>query len=154
SLISWLWNIDNHSISDLQHPRYVFTDAGSYQTSLYVTTDKGCTDAASKIIFIKEKEACDTDTDFSLFILSAFTPNNDGINDFFVPSGKNSGELQMKIFDRWGETVFENSGSNTSWNGRGTKEIPLNEGAYAYEIAAKDLSGIVHYFTGHLLLLR
>ncbi len=54
-----------------------------------------------------------------LFLPKAFTPNNDGINDVFRPRSDCSiSGLEIKIFNRWGETVFRGSQENSAWNGK------------------------------------
>lgn len=64
---------------------------------------------------------------------SAFTPNNDGINDVFGPLG-GKGAMQnyrLHIFNRWGQVVFETRDPYANWNGRlnGTKSVP---GVYSW----------------------
>lgn len=53
-------------------------------------------------------------------IPSAFTPNSDGVNDYFeIPWIQNHPEAQVSIFDRWGELVFRETGYHRApWNGR------------------------------------
>ncbi len=49
---------------------------------------------------------------------TGFTPNGDGLNDYFGPIGKVPGDYSMQIFDRNGETVFQSSSMESKWNGR------------------------------------
>ena len=82
------------------------------------------------------EEVCDAVTfrvvDCSIEVQNVFTPNNDGINDLFVPyqiSGVEYYDLQ--IFDRWGRTIAESR--DGTWDGtRGTSGNPMPEGVYYY----------------------
>ena len=66
-------------------------------------------------IYQLEKEACACD----LFIPNAFSPNDDGVNDQLESfSNCRLAELNVKIYDRWGELVYENGGLDFNWDGR------------------------------------
>ncbi len=52
-----------------------------------------------------------------IFIPNAFTPDNDGINDVFKISGKSIQNLEMSIFNRWGELVFYSKNAEDGWDG-------------------------------------
>ncbi len=53
-----------------------------------------------------------------LYIPNAFSPNNDELNDVFRIGGMSFGELDLKIFDRWGNLVFETRDALEGWNGK------------------------------------
>lgn len=94
--------------------------SGALQTltyTVYATDTNGC-------------KAQDTVTvtvvpDYPLYIPNAFTPNNDGFNDFFEIFGNKKIWLTMniKIFNRWGELVFETSDQQFRWDGRYKGEL-------------------------------
>jgi gliding motility-associated-like protein len=52
-----------------------------------------------------------------LFFPNAFTPDNNGINDVFVPVGTDVLTFHMVIYNRWGEKTFETHDLNKGWNG-------------------------------------
>lgn len=72
----------------------------------------------------------------SIFIPSAFTPNDDGINDTFGVKGEGIQNFKMLIFNRWGEVVYESTNPSEHWNGK-YKEQPVESGTYVYEVYAK-----------------
>ena len=76
-----------------------------------------------------------------------FTPNNDGINDFFVPFPyKNISKVSMIIYNRWGRAVFKTEDPNINWNGTDYLSHQLcAEGVYYYacEIFIETLSGTI-----------
>lgn len=73
----------------------------------------------------------------ALFMPTAFTPNNDGLNDTFGAVGQGIEQFHLVVFDRWGNQVFESNDSNSRWDGmfRG-KTLP--EGAYSYSATAQN----------------
>jgi gliding motility-associated-like protein len=80
---------------------------------------------------------CKDDTIVSITIPNIFTPNNDGINDFFEI--KNLPEKSStQIFNRWGIKVFETTKSNVFWDGRTTSGIESVDGTYYYIITTEE----------------
>ncbi len=83
-----------------------------------------------------------------LSVPSAFSPNNDGINDKWeIPFLAKYPKCSVKIFNRGGQVVFASTGYNTSWDGR-FKNNDLPSGAYYYIIDLNDsknsISGAVN----------
>ena len=75
-------------------------------------------------------EAADTS---KIFIPNVFTPNGDGLNDLFNPSG-NFTQLEMKIYNRHGQLIYNSIQLNEGWNGRTTTGSNCTEGTYFYLI--------------------
>jgi gliding motility-associated-like protein len=97
--------------------------------------------------------------DKNYFIPNTFSPNNDGQNDVFFPRGSGVDRIQsMRIFNRWGEIVFEkkNFPANSQadgWNGmiRGT---PAASDAYIYIIEVICDNGQIIPIKGNVALIR
>jgi gliding motility-associated-like protein len=53
----------------------------------------------------------------SVYVPNCFTPNGNGLNEIFYAKGDNITSFNMKIFDRWGELIFESSDINDGWDG-------------------------------------
>jgi gliding motility-associated-like protein len=53
-----------------------------------------------------------------LYIPNCFTPNGDGKNEVFMPKGDGITSYDMKIFNRWGQLIFETTDINQGWDGR------------------------------------
>lgn len=88
---------------------------------------------------------------------NAFSPNGDGINDYFLPRSllaKGLLVFKMTIYNRWGQEVFATSELNgRGWDGRfNGKEQP--EGVYIYLIEAVTKSNISEKHQGNLTLIR
>lgn len=76
-----------------------------------------------------------------LYVATAFTPNDDGINDKFLI--KHNGDCQLiefdiKIFDRWGRLVYESDKADEEFAWDGTNEgSSVKEGVYMWKVFAK-----------------
>lgn len=97
---------------------------------------------------VKVKKCPDPNRSNELYIPTAFTPNGDGINDTWELFNITA-NLEVFIYNRWGELIFYSYGYTTPWDGkRNGSALPI--GMYAYRIKSSD--GFVH--TGSLMLTR
>ncbi len=71
----------------------------------------------------------------SVFIPNAFTPNGDGINDTFGVKGEGIKKFTMRIFDRWGEVIFESHSPKQQWDGT-YEGKPAQSDVYVYQFTA------------------
>ena len=118
------------------------------------TDDNNCTATA-------EIDLTVTGRDAQYFIPNVFTPNGDGINDYFTLFGKQGGVDQielLEIYDRWGNRLFETQNIAASiesqgWNGwyRGQ---PMSTGVYAYRIIYQYCDGTRYRLHGTVTLVR
>lgn len=76
----------------------------------------------------------------SLYIPDAFTPNGDGINDTFGISGEAIRNFNMRVYNRWGELVFESDNASTQWDGS-FKGEKVPQGVYVYQVSAQAPTG-------------
>ncbi|MFN0214469.1 MAG: gliding motility-associated C-terminal domain-containing protein, partial [Saprospiraceae bacterium] len=86
---------------------------------LVVTDGNGCRDSAEYRVFV-----CDESL---IHIPNAFTPNGDGANDLFrvVPHEGAEVILSLRVYDRWGQKLYQGSGANAQWDGKiGDKLAP------------------------------
>jgi gliding motility-associated-like protein len=68
-----------------------------------------------------------------LYIPNTITANNDGLNDFFEVKGSNIYSFQIRIYNRWGELIYESVDPTFAWDGK-YNEQPVPEGTYVYVI--------------------
>jgi len=136
--VHWSWSTgDTASVLKIVHP-------GIYR----VTADlEGCK-GSDEVTITKD---CYTD------IPNSFTPNNDGVNDYFYPRqllSKGIISFKMQVFNRWGQMVFETSGTGgRGWDGRfNDKEQPQGVYIYMIDVVMKNLA--TEHYTGNVTLLR
>ncbi|MDB5283150.1 MAG: sprB [Bacteroidota bacterium] len=87
------------------------------------------------------------------FVPNAFSPNGDGNNDVFNVYGASLAKANMKIFNRWGEKVFDSGSQWLGWDGT-YKGVIQNPGVYTYTVEATYLNGKVREKKGSLTLIR
>ena len=144
---SYLWTFSNGTTSTEMDPQDIFFPFASLlQTTLSVTTVDGCTADTSA-----SENLLTFDDYFDFEVPNVFSPNGDGLNDWWEVDLKLglSSCTKFKIFNRWGQLLFETDGADPSWNGRtfAGKETP--PGVYFYII---EVNG--NEFTGSFTLLR
>jgi gliding motility-associated-like protein len=89
------------------------------------------------------------------FIPSAFTPNNDGINDEFKAEFRFLQSGSMIIYNRWGSIIFETDDLANGWDGTeasGSRLAPV--GTYTYKIQSIGDNNEVSFLTGSVTLIR
>ena len=149
NLTTYHWSGPNIDTTNISNPvRTVFP--GTYRVML--RDSAGC----ERIFTINvREESCDP----QLEMPNVFTPNNDGVNDFFRPIVLDKiNDFSMRIYSRWGRMVYEFSGDPMDqawqgWDGRnGGSNAP--EGVYFWAVRYTDLYGRTHRMQGAVTLLR
>ncbi len=111
---------------------------------LQATDNNGC---------INKDVICVTlDIDYEIYIPNCFTPNNDGLNDVFMVAGYGIQEIELDIFDRWGQLIFHSLEMSDGWDGN-YKGIPCQNDAYTYALKYTTVSKQNKAKFGHVTLL-
>lgn len=121
----------------IDFPRYVY---------LKVTNQYNC--MATDSVYVNAQPCCE------LTFPTAFTPNNDGLNDRFRAITLGNHEMSLfRIQNRWGQTVYEST--NPAWGWDGTfNGVPQDMGTYFYFIRYKCLDGKTYENKGEFMLMR
>jgi len=73
-----------------------------------------------------------------ILVPTAFTPNNDGLNDTLFVNGGGLKMYDFRVYDRWGKCVFQTDDITVGWNGRNQNTgDPCQSGIYSYTLVAK-----------------
>ena len=151
SIVMYSWTPDT-AITCLDCPIVDVNPIITTQYTLEVTTEFGCvvSDSINISVFAIN----------NIYIPSAFSPNNDGINDGFFPfTNENIRTIeQLSIYDRWGAKVYEinNISPNQiqfSWDGTNNNKS-VNNGVYVYHSSFVTTDGNVIERTGEVLVVR
>lgn len=148
-IVSWKWHFGDGFTDNVQNPVHIYQNTGNYEVFMVVMDNHGCIDTAWGSVII--------DVDFGIWIPNAFTPNEDGKNDRFGPRavGFLERDYEMKIYDRWGQMVFETHDYYQQWDGtiKGS-DIENNVIAtYVYRIVIYDNLNKRHVLVGKLSLI-
>lgn len=146
----WYWEFDGPgAYATLPNPTFTFADTGLFEVTLVVTHISGCQDSTSRIVDIKPVN--------TFHLPNAFTPNDDSVNDIYKPEGFLPGMKQyhLRIWNRWGEMIFESSHPDTGWNGRKNNSGGLvPPGVYLCEVRITGPRGELSTYKSEVVLLR
>ncbi|HXS35719.1 MAG TPA: PKD domain-containing protein, partial [Flavipsychrobacter sp.] len=135
---TWLWS-DSETTASISVNHY-----GLYEATV---TIHGC--SSSDTVNVKN--------DCYVNVPNAFTPNNDGIDDYFFPRQLLSSGVtafKMDIYDRWGVKIFETTNTEgRGWDGRFNGALQPT-GVYIYIIDVILKNGEKHHYQGNVTLLR
>lgn len=145
NVTDWLYNWGDGTLASIPNPVHEYSDTGYYDIVQIVTTEFGCKDTANVIVRV--------DPEFRFYIPSAFTPDENGVNEEFYGSGIGIVEYRMRIYDRWGELIFESNEYDYHWDGS-YKGRQVQKGVYIYVFDIKDVKGNPHVYRGHVTLFR
>lgn len=144
--ISYIWDFGDGGVSTMTHPNNIYTDPGNYTVTLIATDQNGCKDTIAKPIRLLEE--------FYLYVPNAFTPDGNRHNHTFGISSIGIEEFHIRIFNRWGELLFEARDAAFEWDGSyGGVLVP--DGVYVWKMeytTVNDKEKAVK--TGHVTVLR
>jgi gliding motility-associated-like protein len=140
--LNYIWSGPNFQATQAQINAF---EAGEY---IVIAIDRasGCSDTARIRLELASE----------LEVPNVFTPNRDGVNDGFFMKARNLVYSEAIVYDRWGNTVYDNSkNSNTIfWDGKNKQGIDCSEGVFFYTINAKGKDGTHYNKQGTVTLLR
>jgi gliding motility-associated-like protein len=145
NVTDWLWEFGDGETATDQHPSHSFPDVGTYDVVLYSLTQYGCADTISAPVKIEPI--------FTFYVPSAFTPNEDGVNEEFFGQGEGIKSYSMYVYDRWGELIFISNDEAHRWDGT-FKGKQVQKGVYIYYFYLLDWRNDDHEYRGHVNLIR
>jgi gliding motility-associated-like protein len=151
NVVNWQWNFNDGTTSSAKTPPdHIFPappKTRDYIIQLSATNNYGCTDIAS--LSVKALQSC------FVAIPSAFTPNGDGLNDYLYPlNGFKASKLSFKVFNRYGQMVFETTDWNKRWDGKINGQMQPS-GTYVWTFDYTDAQTQKQYsYRGTTVLIR
>jgi gliding motility-associated-like protein len=144
--VAWFWDFGDNSsdsTSTLQNPTHVYTYGGFFDVCLVVTDVNGCTDTICRQEIISMPPV----------VPSGFSPNGDGENDVFYVYGGPFKQLTFKVYNNWGELIFESDKQSKGWDGK-RKGIDQAIGVYVYTVVGITEDDKEYTLSGDVTLLR
>ena len=125
--VQWRWTFAPDTfVSIVQNPVYSYAFAGIYPVCLWVTNAVGCPDEICHDVPITE----------TIYVPNVFTPNEDNRNEVFRVYSTGLFDMNVKIFNRWGELLHEWQGLDGFWDGTYQGKV-VQQDVYVYYIVAK-----------------
>ncbi|WP_341834778.1 PKD domain-containing protein [Chitinophaga pollutisoli] len=143
--VRYRWDFGDGNISYEPNPTHQYLRSGIYEVCLTAYTEYGCEDTVCQEVQAIVNPLYDVPT--------AFSPNGDGINDKWEIKGFGIVRYDMKVFNRWGQLMFQSNDQRLGWDGRfnGTVQ-PMD--AYAFVLNVEFTDGNKITKTGNVTLLR
>lgn len=143
--ISWEWDFGDGATSSNQNPKHVFGKRGTYEVEMTIKNELGCESSIKKILSITRS--------YRLMIPTGFTPTL-GENKTFLPKFKGLTEIELLIFNTWGELIFRTSDLDTlGWDGFLGAKL-LNAGVFVYRFNGVSTDGEKVSNAGKFNLIR
>jgi gliding motility-associated-like protein len=145
--LTYFYMFDNIEGTTEQNPSYTFKADGMFYPKQYVTNEFLCVDSSFEQVTILP---------YTVYIPNTFTPDGDEYNnEFKVVSYLPANSWDFKIYNRWGEIIFETKEQDDFWDGtyKGQKVL---DGIYTYYLIYEscESSANTHELTGFVALIR
>lgn len=139
---------DKADTTNVKNPTRAYSQIGMYPVVLIAKNDRECTDTVFKLVKITDE--------LQIFVPNSFTPNDDGINDVFIPKGigmKSEG-YTFDIFNRAGINIFTTKDISQGWDGKVGGQY-VKDHTYIYKIRVVGINGEGRReFTGYVTLIK
>lgn len=146
-----IWSPAN-AFEDINDPVQVVQPKEEAYYQVMVMDENGCIARDSIVVFVSKPR--------SLFVPTAFSPNDDGSNDVFMIYGGSDIRIikSFKIFDRWGNQVFgkeefQPNDPTYGWDGNFNGQ-EMNSAVYVYFVEYEYIDGWIAFLEGDVLLMR
>ncbi|MEL7534740.1 MAG: PKD domain-containing protein, partial [Bacteroidota bacterium] len=106
-LQSWTWNFGDGESATEAAPTHEYRYPGQYEVSVSIIDENGCKETLRKTLIVVKKSGVEIPT--------AFSPNNDGVNDFFQIKYHDLSDFQIEVFDLDGNRVYYTEDPNFRW---------------------------------------
>lgn len=141
----WFFNDNKGYKANTTNTSYLFQDAGLYPIAFIVENKYGCSDTIIKTIRVE--------TDLSIYVPNVFSPNADELNDIFLPVVRGQKFYQLRVFNRWGDLIFESIDPQVGWDGNYRGESCKTD-VYIWKISVSGKNGEHKDLKGEVILSR
>ena len=146
TLFDWEFG-DGSALSQEENPSHLYPEEGVYTVTQLVSNDVGCSDSLSQVVSVTNPGTVPPKTP------DAFSPNDDGVNDIFYVRGGPFSKMNLKIYDGWGELIYETNNIDGGWDGT-DKGQNVQMGVYIYVVDAIGVNGNAYKIQGNVSLIK
>jgi len=145
----FIWSFGDGDSSNVTSPYHRYDRIESFVVRLVAITKEGCIDSVKQQIVVEN--------DPSIYVPTAFSPDGDDINDYFVvkANGIDLDNYSLKIYDRWGEVIFESNDLYYSWDGKAKgRDKYVQNGTYTWLLKVNYDDGVEYEKSGTVTVIR
>lgn len=139
--------VNQHELNEINNTFvYEYSKPGNHYFKITGFDDNGC--------FVSLATNKKIQNTFNIYAPTAFTPNDDALNNEFMPLGVSELGLsfELYIYDENGNKIFTSQDANHSWNGLNHKGI-VEQGVYVWKLII-DNNGVQEFYNGKLVLIK
>ena len=150
--ISWSWTPNNQgdilecTVSDCSQALVSPTINTTFEAT--VTSEEGCTASDIAVIGVNVPV-----TGYAIGVPNSFSPNGDNKNDMLMVDGLGISSLIFRIYNRYGQLVFESLDQSLGWDGKVNGE-PLNPATFAWTLECIMVTGVKVELNGNVTLIK
>jgi len=156
NIVQWEWDLGEGATASAANCEHTYSDIGVFPVQLWVEDGNGCIGTVMNYVTITP--------DHDITVPNVFTPDPNGgsggtydpadlSNDVFYPFLRFVETFQMRVFNRWGELVFESDDVHRGWDGYYRGQLSPQD-VYVYQINVRFVDGKEAMRMGDLTLLR
>lgn len=143
--INYIWRFGDGDTSTEENPRHIFPATDTYNVCLTAVNEAGCSSDTCEPVQSLIRPLLD--------VPNAFTPGKFGINSMVKVVGFGIIKMDWKIYNRWGQNIFESTSQSKGWDGKFNGKIqPLDVYSYTLDVTFSD--GKKLRKTGDITLIR
>lgn len=139
----WFWDFGDGEADNVQNPTHEYDEGGEYTIMFVVTDANGCVDTTYQDITIALPPVLPT----------GFTPNGDNENDVFIIRGGPFKEVDFRVYNNWGELIFQSLDPDVGWNGTFNNQ-PAPLGVYTWTFTVQMTNDVIIKQSGDVTLMR
>jgi gliding motility-associated-like protein len=143
--IRYFWDFGDGETSTLTNPVHQYNVTGTFRACLVAFNQFGCADTVCQDVSAVILPLVD--------VPNAFTPNGDGTNDQVRVRGFGIARMTFRIYNRWGQLVFQSVSLSQGWDGR-YKGVLQPMDAYGYSLEVEFTNGARATKKGDITLIR
>jgi gliding motility-associated-like protein len=130
----WFWDFGDSTTAAQNPTEHIYQGPGPYQV-IFVATDKNQCDTTVTL----EASPGNSPTIDKLVIPNILTTNGDGLNEKLIidPAYSECGNYTIKIFNRWGNLVFDSLNNNPEFSGQSKLGTKLGPGTYFWILSGQ-----------------
>lgn len=147
--LTYTWTPSNWLSSPFNSSTLATPPPGTHTYFITVTDGQGCYFNDSLKIHVSDVLCYEP----YIFVPNAFTPDGDNFNDVFYVRGIFIDEMELLIFNRWGELVFQTNDKNRGWDGR-HKGVLVEPDVFTYLLKIKCFDKVEFTKSGNITLIR
>jgi gliding motility-associated-like protein len=129
--VDYSWTVNGTQVSTQDSPDLTIDFKGELKAivGLYAYSQSSCVDSVFKVVGLIE--------DVIFYVPNSFTPDGNSVNNVFLPilsSGIDTETYVLRVYNRWGEVLFESKDVNIGWDGTYSNNLLTQSGIYTYEV--------------------